>query len=635
VVDSRRRAVAGALVEVIGESGRALTARTGQNGRFRIDVGPRSDRATVDGAVVASDDAGRAAGTIIPVEPAGGDVIDVGVLVLEPSRPLVVQVLEKGRGVAGARVHAGSAAWIGCGPFVTDVQGRVELKRPFANIDGSLVVRAFSRDRRLRGESTAQLPQSGTGRVDVDMVPAWRLGVVVVDAATSRPVAGVEVEVSSTVEFANRDRVVMERPVPHPIPPTDDEGRTSIEGLAPDRPVSLRIVPLGCVTPDAIVPGTEQVVLKHIAPTLVGAFPATGRALVVTVRDRAGAPVSGAIIECRAEYSDLVLGSAVLDRSGSARIEGYFRNTVIVSMRAPVTYSWLAKRRELGVAKIENDGESRFDAVVETELSCVLDITVDGEKRLPASFTLMANSDLVSSYEEDLEAARVSFRVRPEVGSAVVHLALQSTECLWWTSTIPVPADGGPIAATAALSSGGTLRVKVLPPADCIHDLGIESAVSWVSGGWQSIRTGLAVGPSAPGPLVVSIPALGRGRYRARDILTGLFVEASVTIGEVSDVTLDLSRAGSVVLRVEGPADAGLVPATVGMEGPGIDKPDDRALHGHGIVAPLNCEVRVRVPGDRPVTFSVKHPTLVPAGGSAPVTVTDPGASVVLKLVGR
>jgi hypothetical protein len=52
-----------------------------------------------------------------------------------------------------------------------------------------------------------------------------------------------------------------------------------------------------------------------------------------------------------------------------------------------------------------------------------------------------------------------------------------------------------------------------------------------------------------------------------------------------------------------------------------------------GLRVRLNSDFKARVPGDRPVTFRVKHALLVPAADGGSVIVTAPGTAVVLKLV--
>ena len=112
-------------------------------------------------------------------------------------------------------------------------------------------------------------------------------------------------------------------------------------------------------------------------------------------------------------------------------------------------------------------------------------------------------------------------------------------------------------------------------------------------------------------PTELAFDALPAGRYRARDGMTGLVGDpVDVATGASADLTLDLSRAGAITGRVEGPADV-TEGASVVIEGAGLSRRSMVPIRG--IQVRLNSEFTARVPGDRTVTLSVKHPVLTPA----------------------
>jgi hypothetical protein len=269
--------------------------------------------------------------------------------------------------------------------------------------------------------------------------------------------------------------------------------------------------------------------------------------------------------------------------------------------------------------------------IAERERSCVLHVTVNGEKRLPASFHVHVEGGDIGPIEEDPEAGTLQFAARPVPGAAALSLSVEAKGCVPVDLWLPLPEGAGVVEGNVAFVVGGSVRIHVLPPTDNIHDVSLEVAADE---SWSPVEWWPSKGAVGHKPTELSFVGLDPGRFRARDTMTGLVSDPlSVAAGSVVEITLDLTHAGAIQGRVEGPADKDLEPATVVISGSGISQPGDRLGSRLGVPVPVNSGFTARVPGDRAVTFRVTHPMLVPAPESGSVTVTAPGASVVLKLV--
>jgi hypothetical protein len=86
------------------------------------------------------------------------------------------------------------------------------------------------------------------------------------------PVAGVHLDLTSTIKMGDIGMMSCRPTLPEPIAPTDSEGHSRIPGLSPERPVTVQIVPgegfrgermfmKGDTARAHAKPGTEEVVL--------------------------------------------------------------------------------------------------------------------------------------------------------------------------------------------------------------------------------------------------------------------------------------------------------------------------------------------------------------------------------------
>jgi hypothetical protein len=378
------------------------------------------------------------------------------------------------------------------------------------------------------------------------------------------------------------------------------------------------------------------------------------RSLLVTVHDRAGAPLAGELVQCAAGGIG-VDAPVAIGSDGSARIEGLYPQQWDVMLVRPGDRSF--GREPAGRVDLTKPGDARVDLVLERERRCVLHLTVNGEKRLPATFDVWTVNERgmlmggLGPFDEDPEEGIVRFPIRPAANQAKMDLRVSGRGCPPVAVSLPLPEDDSVLEGSAALVSGATVKIRVLPPSDGIHAAVLE-AWKEASSTWESRNPRSDFDESGRKSPEITFDTLTPGRYRARDTYTGVVSESVEAVtGKSVEITLDLSRAGPVTIRVEGPAEGeasrdpladrfAMRAATVSIEGAGLSRPKGSvrqmmmgAPSGGGIGVRINSEDTARVPGDRPVTFRVTHPLFSPAPDGGTATVTAPGSTVVLKLV--
>ena len=92
----------------------------------------------------------------------------------------------------------------------------------------------------------------------------------------------------------------------------------------------------------------------------------------------------------------------------------------------------------------------------------------------------------------------------------------------------------------AALVTGATIRIHVVPPADNVHDVGVEVLRRRARPrGYRAATEGPEGEEIGKKPTELAFDALSAGRYRARDAMTGLVSEpADVAAGASAELTL-------------------------------------------------------------------------------------------------
>jgi hypothetical protein len=230
VVDERRRPVAGARVALTLPERPTIEVRSESVGRFRLPAGP-TPRSWRNLVLRASDEQGRAGTQDVIFGPAGGDVRDVGAIVLRPGAALsVVTSLPRAR------------VWLLFGereaPLAearTDDEGR----HRFGQLPpGDYLARALS-DGPLRGDARARLPRAGDEPLRIELGATRSVLVRVLEIGTGRPIPGARVEAWREFRFP---RVVTSAGFEPPleIAPTDERGETRIVGLLPEEAVAVR-----------------------------------------------------------------------------------------------------------------------------------------------------------------------------------------------------------------------------------------------------------------------------------------------------------------------------------------------------------------------------------------------------------
>ncbi|MCA9321463.1 MAG: hypothetical protein KDB53_12040, partial [Planctomycetes bacterium] len=323
-----------------------------------------------------------------------------------------------------------------------------------------------------------------------------------------------------------------------------------------------------------------------------------------------------------------------IDANGSARFAGLYPGRCQVKIGAADQPYFIGEN--LGSADLTEPGSKRLDFVVENSRSCVFQVTVDGEPRLPETYSIHLGQAAIDPIEEDPDRGRLSFKFRPRLNANSVSLRASALGCPPLSLELSLKPEDGPITQTLAFETGSTVQLRVLPPTDNKHDVSLEfldpERSIWSSAGRRAL-----FGSSAPvgeRPVEMTFDSLRPGRYRARDTLTGIVSETKdVLQGSTSSLEIDLSKAGDLTVIVTGPTDQEYASAQVLLDAEGLVNPGDRRTAEDGVWAPLGREVTLRVPGDRPATVHATHRLLVPDAEAGRAEVLAFGSKLELKLV--
>ncbi len=197
---------------------------------------------------------------------------------------------------------------------------------------------------------------------------------------------------------------------------------------------------------------------------------------------------------------------------------------------------------------------------VSGEVSLRLLVTVDGEARIPDSYSLAIDGWPTSDMgiEEDIERGLLSVTHRPQIPEAGISLSLSSPGLSTVGAQIDGPLDGGsPREVTMALQSANSIQVSVLEPVDGVFSLGLwrldDAHSAWARIPFSSRR---ATSPRGAVGSTYLFEGLPPGAYRVQDAYslerTGV-LDASGS-GESLMTSLDLRRSVEVTVYVRGPA---------------------------------------------------------------------------------
>lgn len=238
VLGSGRRPAAGADVELFLDGRRIAAASTAADGAFRLPVRARIDDPSATLVVRAHDEAGRDAVARVFGERPRTEDLDAGTLVLGEGEAIDVLVTASNRPVAGARVDLlGSGRLEGLLASATaDADGRAS----FPGLPPRLFRVVAWADGFAATSVPVGLPRATRGPVRVELEPARTVTVEVVSAPDERPVAGVRVRVV-LLEIGPKRRSGHAHHPTLDIPPTDETGRTQIDGLGRDPALHLGV----------------------------------------------------------------------------------------------------------------------------------------------------------------------------------------------------------------------------------------------------------------------------------------------------------------------------------------------------------------------------------------------------------
>src|SRR5262249_47097516 len=158
---------------------------------------------------------------------------------------------------------------------------------------------------------------------------------------------------------------------------------------------------------------------------------------------------------------------AVLDALGTCRIDGLYPAPTDVIVRAPGEEA--VRARVAGTVDLSKPGDGRIDLVLERERRCKLHVTVDDEKRLPATVIVWIATapgtlgTWVGPVEEDPGEAVLRFSMRPDPRTNDYLVNVVGRGCPTATAAITLPPREAEVEASVALVSGARLVARVLP----------------------------------------------------------------------------------------------------------------------------------------------------------------------------
>lgn len=557
-------------------------------------------------------------------------------LALEPSRSVTVTVVDAGSGapIVGARIEVAQD--------FSDEASRIYGSRPF---DPALDVKPT--------DATGVTRIEGIGRDDVLLVRALATGYPTpLELQDSRMMADRTVFVQAR---ATEFRVVLDRgrtvrwpvkagelPVPAPgtplrlVPIAGGVGIVFAPTAASVRLDGSEIVVEGVVkaagfnswvaAPDgsraqlAVQPGADRGPEVAFRPA---------RRVDVVLRDERGGPVAGMPVLI-GEASYPMTEATPTDSDGHARFDDLF------------PLGWRAQARVLDVVRpiagidmgepigevdlTKSDG--RVEAVIPALRHVRIRVTIDGRPGLPGAFgQLIVKHKSLRRTDEDPEAGLIQSQWRGKETELPVYLSAPGYTDAY--GTLGEESAGGPLTGQLELVSGGSMLVRVVPPADGVYDV---SGVGPSGGGpFGSYRMGRAV----PGEANLWVlENLRPGAWFAKDSRSGIAADPmEIRSGALAgEARLDLSRSGVVRGRVEVPDGYKAFGTHVVVEDAGVSSRDGSdGQRGTPVTGDGTFEVRIA--GDRPVTISAVHPLLKPAAVGGSLTVSAPKDGVVLRMV--
>jgi|GEM_PF-4562656 len=312
VRDERGRAVAGVAVTMRRAGWRAAHASTDEQGRYRLEAGPRPDGPVAAVTVEALAADGRAGSVSDGLWSGAPAIYEIGTIVLQRGVDARVRVVQQGKPVAGARVVAALMAnnrWTLTRAETTDAAGWAR----FPGLAPGAYRLLASGGAGGRASGWITLPHES--EPVVLELPATGRSVVIrtVERGTGKPVAGAQVEVHENTSAATGNGWHT-RYEPQPlVAPTNAEGATRIDGLDPAARLVLIVRAEGYAPPSenphmafrygagAAAAATDEVTLEliprreHVFPIAPSEVAAPAEGSPLEIRSRGFVPIMGGV----------------------------------------------------------------------------------------------------------------------------------------------------------------------------------------------------------------------------------------------------------------------------------------------------------------------------------------------------
>ncbi len=626
VIDWHRRPVAGGQVSLTLPDGRCKKTLSDEAGRFRFPLAqpPRRD---AHFAIHATSPKGLAGTWVETRNSVDEGVLDVGRIVLWIGYEVSVRVVSStGGSVEGTRVFLTTEGGI-LAEVIADETGIARLTPIHAGTFEVIVTDGAEQ----RGSRIVVMPRDVGETFEVALRPTRTVAVRVLDRDSGLPVPGAVIRIERECR-SGAGNVHLGGPFPAlpDIAPTDETGTTWIRGTEPGDLIRIRHVLApgrapGGPYPDYISPGETKREIRipvHAEETPTaseGAEPT--RTLTVRVREPDGSPAANVAFYLRDSDDDPATGILRTDEAGVARATGLPAAPLDVTILPHPAYS--AAGHEAARANL-TEGDREVEITVGRRRELVFRFTENGVPCLPSSFNLSV--DFVGAFDttEVPERGEIRFHRRPLRHERAIWFQFDAHTFFWRDGWLWPPKEGDRAIFDIELSRGGGLVAKIVPPGDGLSSLKILRREE--SGDWRppdNFRPPLHPDPDG----VLRLRPLLGGTYKLVDRESGLFAGPfKIAPGDKpATTTLDLSRSGWVTGKVVFPKGFRLSRATVHRERPGLE--------ARGTRVDASGSFRIRVPGDRPVTLTVRHPVLKPAADGGSVGIKDPRGEVMLRLV--
>jgi hypothetical protein len=355
------------------------------------------------------------------------------------------------------------------------------------------------------------------------------------------------------------------------------------------------------------------------------------RRVDVTLLEDGGTPIVGASIALKADDERArPVGDAVeTDADGRAAIEGLDpsvgRVAVFESSSTP------SDVRKIGVVDVTR-GDARLDARLPRARSLTVRVTTDGERRLPAGWTVMVDGAWSDGVEPDESAAELRLRARPHAADRSLYLLLRVEGYRDVMITAPASAD----VVDAAFDHGVVVLAEVRVGGAVLTPQAWLEAWDETQKTWRPTTQVPFARPNEPST-TRRVERQPPGRYRLRDHATDVTSRSiDLALGDPPGaLVLDLSSAGYARGRVLVGDDKPLLGASIVLEEPTTDGATPkytRSIPSRAMTA-ADGSFSVVVRGDRTTRVRAVHPLMKRDPERDFADVTGPRDGLTLHLV--